>query len=312
MAEITVENITPDKYDDNFVVDCARVSFAKRYDQFTQEQNAKLIRYLHNPPDSVPHWAPFAGPRLKFHLDVLPGDLVVFLWRANLTGFDVTTKGDSLFSPGVWVDGSLWAWYENLWTFPEELRTTIVKYLRDQFPVCAKVFRWNELDTDEPMDPRVSPQRSDYINLRIKAPIFVARQLGKHQKELVWSEVSRRYISSEPELWWPEKWHKAPTHSKQGASEEIYTDCFARELNISNIIGLADSSVKSYEVLVGDGLAPEEARMILPQNMMTEWIWTGSPRAFARVIRERTAPGAQKSGTRETAEKIAKAINFQV
>lgn len=321
MAEITVENITPDEYDDSFVVDCARVSFAKRSSQFTYEQNAKLIRYLHNPPDSVPHWAPFAGPRLKFYLDVLPGDLIVFLLRANQTGFTVT-GGDALRCPGVWVDGSLWAWYENLWAFPEELRPTIVKYLREWFPICAEVFKWNGLDDDEPLDPRVVPQRSDYANLRIKAPIFVARQLVKHQKELVWSEVSRRYISSEPELWWPKKWHKAPTHSKQGASDEEFnlTDMIDPELielfgpanGVTYWKMSADMAVKHYNQAVKKGMAPEEARMILPQNMMTEWIWTGSLRAFVRVIRERTAPGAQQSGTRETAEKIAQALNIRM
>lgn len=310
MAEITVENITPDEYNDNFVVDCARVSFAKRSDQFTREQNAKLIRYLHSPPDSVPHWAPFAGPRLKFYLDVRPTDLMDFLLRANQTGFTVTA-GDAWFFPGVWVDGSLWAWYENLWAFPEELRPTITRYLREQFPMCAEVFQWNDLDDDGPMDPRVEPQRSEYSNLRIKAPIFVARQLEKHQKELVWSEVSRRYINSEPELWWPKKWHKAPTHSKQGASNEEFR---------LETVGLlpqtwehaTEEAVRRYNWAIEAGMAPEEARMILPQNMMTEWIWTGSQHAFMRVIRERTAPGAQQSGTREAAEKIAKALNIKV
>jgi thymidylate synthase (FAD) len=187
------------------------------------------------------------------------------------------------------------------------------------------VFKLNDLDDDEPLDPRVVPQRSDYANLRIKAPVFVARQLVKHQKELVWSEVSRRYISSEPELWWPKKWHKAPTHSKQGASDEefdpehiywtqsAYMDATDTGPGgeIETVVNWGDSArhaVEQYSKAIEAGMAPEEARMILPQNMMTEWIWTGSRRAFARVIRERTAPGAQQSGTRETAEKIEEAL----
>ena len=144
----------------------------------------------------------------------------------------------------------------------------------------------------------------------------------KHQKELVWSEVSRRYISSEPELWWPNKWHKAPTHSKQGASNEELKLVDLLDPELLELFGPTDgqsvwkmgpdNAVKAYNNAIEKGMAPEEARMILPQNMMTEWIWTGSPRAFARVIRERTAPGAQQSGTRETAEKIAKALNMRI
>lgn len=312
MSEITVENITPETYTDDFVVDCARVSYAKRADQFTPEQNEKLIRYLFNPPDSVPHWAPFAGPRIVFVVRMDQFEWLHFFTFANLRGFSwrATGVGGLLNRDHFYeVSGSLWAWYENLKWFNRDVRLDVCTYLTSQFPVTwKKVFDQACYEYGNNKAARnvhgQYPETFTY-NLRIKAPIFVARQLVKHQVDLVWSEVSRRYISAKPELWWPKEWHKAPTHSKQGASDELldldYPEVF--------IVPTKDQCTL-YNELIDSGMAPEEARMILPQNMMTEWIWTGTHDAFRRVLRERLAPGAQKSGTRETAEKIKQALNW--
>lgn len=307
MSEITVENITPETYTDDFVVDCARVSYAKRADQFTPEQNEKLIRYLFNPPDSVPHWAPFAGPRLGYTVLLTREELCNFILRSNMRGFVIIKIPGS--TPGyqaLEINGSLWAWKENIWNLPMHVSETVRCYLNSQFPICTKVFGWPTAN-DSKSRPVGYGTHVKVTNLRIKAPIFVARQLAKHQVDLVWSESSRRYLKDAPELWWPKEWHKAPTHSKQGASDELFDNS---NFDQNNLIGAANKAVFVYNKAIAHGMAPEEARMILPQNMMTEWIWTGTHDAFRRVLRERLAPGAQKSGTRETAEKIKQALNW--
>ena len=140
-----------------------------------------------------------------------------------------------------------------------------------------------------------SPFAHVMIQTRWKAPIFVARQLVKHQVGLTWNEVSRRYVSNPPELYWPHKWRKAADNVKQGSSEEEYTDD-------SGLLGVTQFDcqllVDRYNQLVKDGLCPEQARMLLPQNMYTEWYWSGSLMAWARVYKQRTDPHAQAE-TRE-------------
>ena len=135
-----------------------------------------------------------------------------------------------------------------------------------------------------------SPFAHTSISLRWKAPIFVARQLVKHQVGLTWNEVSRRYVKTEPELWWPEKWRKAAENVKQGSSDEEYFDKLGW---LFPTMQRVKESVLGYEVLINDGMCPEQARMFLPLNTMTEWIWTGSLYAWARVWKQRTYPTAQ-------------------
>lgn len=148
-----------------------------------------------------------------------------------------------------------------------------------------------------------SPLAHTAVKLRVKAPIFVARQLVKHQIGLVWNEVSRRYVDSEPSFYFPEVWRGRPVNAKQGSSG----DHPASE-SWGNAAGMHLSSiVVIYEAMIADGVAPEQARMILPQNMMTEWIWTGSLVAFARVCKLRLDPHAQAE-TSEVARGIADTI----
>lgn len=140
-----------------------------------------------------------------------------------------------------------------------------------------------------------------FLSFRIKAPIFVARQLVKHQVGLAWNEVSRRYVDDEPEFWFPKVWRKRAENVKQGSSDDVV------ELS-KNWMGeypddLCRAALGTYNLLLKDGVAPEQARIVLPQNMMTEWIWSGSLMAFARVCKLRLDPHAQQE-TREIAEKI--------
>lgn len=144
-----------------------------------------------------------------------------------------------------------------------------------------------------------SPFNHSFITLRVKAPIFVARQLVKH-KFMPWNEVSRRYVDDEPEFYFPEHWRKKTSNVKQGSSDEHVTvweitkylkeDCEHAYLRYRNLIDTI-------------GVCPEQARMILPQNMMTEWWWSGTLGAFCDMLRLRLDSHTQKE-TQEVAKQV--------
>jgi thymidylate synthase (FAD) len=135
-----------------------------------------------------------------------------------------------------------------------------------------------------------SPFAHTCLSFRIKAPIFVARQLAKHQVGLAWNEVSRRYVTVEPEAWKPDGLRKAAENVKQGSSDELVQN---ERLTVDMMYAM-DIATRTYNTLLREGVCPEQARAVLPQGMMTEWIWTGSLYAFFRVVQQRTAPTAQK------------------
>ena len=129
-----------------------------------------------------------------------------------------------------------------------------------------------------------SPFGHASLQFRIKAPIFVARQLVKHQVGLVWNEVSRRYVDDEPEFYIPSEWRLKADDKKQGSSDET----------IEYSLGSTLEFVKTtYQNMLKANIAPEMARMILPQNLYTEWYWSGSLMAFARVCNLRCKPDTQ-------------------
>jgi len=144
-----------------------------------------------------------------------------------------------------------------------------------------------------------SPFAHASLSFRIRAPIFVARQLVKHQVGLSWNEVSRRYVSYEPELYKIDEWRGRPVDSKQGSSGTIELSDLAK-LTYSKMM---EGCKILYDQLLSEGVAPEQARAVLPQSMMTEWIWSGTLYAFARVCNLRCKPDVQKE-TREVADKI--------
>lgn len=184
---------------DEMVVNAARVSFNKLAENYSEEQNNKLITYL----ATHGHWTPFAHPQVQFHF---------------------------------------------------------------------------------------------------KAPIFVARQLAKHQVGMVWNEVSRRYVDDSPEFYWPDKWKGRPTNKKQGSSDESIETMTYQYINGEQAIKPVDEMYAShvwvanhlYNEMLEAGICPEQARMVLPQSMITEWYWTGSLAAWARVYGLRTKEDTQE------------------
>ena len=146
-----------------------------------------------------------------------------------------------------------------------------------------------------------SPFAHASLQFRIKAPIFVARQLVKHQVGLVWNEVSRRYVDFPPELYRPDAWRGRPVNSKQGSDGTV-------ELGQTidhNLETTMESCLILYNTMIQKGVAPEQARMVLPQSMMTEWYWSGTVYAFARVCNLRCKPDTQKE-TQDVANEIDK------
>lgn len=147
------------------------------------------------------------------------------------------------------------------------------------------------------------------VTLHVKAPIFIARQLAKHQVGLVWNEVSRRYVDDEPEFYVPEAWRKRPADGiKQGSSDETIPLHVPEAACCSDYLDVIETCDQLYAHMITLGVAPEMARMVLPQSMMTEWYWTGSIAAFARVYKLRIDPHAQKE-VQEIASKIDNCIN---
>lgn len=135
-----------------------------------------------------------------------------------------------------------------------------------------------------------SPFAHPSVQFQVKAPIFVARQLAKHQVGGVLNEVSRRYVDSEPEFYIPAEWRGRPEGSvKQGSGEPVRH----QKLVEAVVKKTTADALEIYNDLLSSGVAPEMARMVLPQNTMTEWYWTGSLMFWARVCRQRLDAHAQ-------------------
>ena len=128
----------------------------------------------------------------------------------------------------------------------------------------------------------ISPFGHCFASFHIKAPIFVARQLVKH-KFLRWNEISRRYVDDEPEFYVPDVWRGRSADKKQGSEGEVKYEGPLGNYNQLDI----------YKELLRVGIAPEQARMVLPQSTMTEWYWSGSLDAFADMCRLRCKSDTQ-------------------
>ena len=144
-----------------------------------------------------------------------------------------------------------------------------------------------------------SPFNHCFMSFRVKAPIFVARQLVKHEY-LPWNEVSRRYVTDEVEVYLPDYWRKAAENVKQGSSDTVV------KLDLDNYLTpyeVVANALEGYNDLLEQGVCAEQARMILPQNVFTEWVWSGTLFAFAKMCKLRLDPHTQKE-TQEIAKMI--------
>jgi len=141
-----------------------------------------------------------------------------------------------------------------------------------------------------------SPFNHAFATFHVKAPIFVARQLQKHEY-MPWNEISRRYVDSEPEFYEPDVWRGRSADKKQGSDGVV--DTKTRPTN--------QYALQTYRNLLADGVAPEQARMVLPQSMYTEWYWSGSLYAFAKMCSLRL-----KEDTQLETQVIAEMISIEM
>lgn len=158
-----------------------------------------------------------------------------------------------------------------------------------------------------------SPFNHSFISVRVKAPVFVARQLVKH-KFMPWNEVSRRYVDDEPEFYMPPNgWRGKAENVKQGSSDEVVslTAIETAENAEGNCISypeeLFQSSLDTYNKMLEIGVCAELARSVLPQSMMTTWIWSGTLGAFCDMLKLRLDPHTQLE-TRIVAQKVAEIV----
>lgn len=151
----------------------------------------------------------------------------------------------------------------------------------------------------------ISPFFHPQIRFRIKIPIFIAREWFRHTIGFARNEVSRRYVDSDPEFFMPEGGLRARDKNlKQGSKEEAveHNDELMKRMDEWN-----KTSLEFYKFLLDEKVCPEQARMILPQSMMTEFIETGSLAAYARLCKLRLDSHAQKE-IRDVAQAVSDAM----
>lgn len=136
-----------------------------------------------------------------------------------------------------------------------------------------------------------TPFSHPQISLRLTVPIAIRNQLDKSRVGLAINEVSRRYVSSAPKIYWPE-WRSKPDGSIKQGSRDFIGEGLSDDAEQAYYIGIS-SALTAYTRLIDLGVAPEQARFVLPLGMMTEFVWTGSLAAFARVYNLRSSPDAQ-------------------
>ena len=156
-----------------------------------------------------------------------------------------------------------------------------------------------------------TPYSHTALTFHVKAPIFVARQAFKHKVGFNENEVSRRYVDDKPEFFMPDAWRGRPINgAKQGSSDETINEIHTVVghlvvdghkiphydlMKVSEAVqALYDHAEQLYTDMIEGGIAPEQARMVLPQAMFTEWHWTSSLVGWARFYNLRTDPHAQR------------------
>ena len=144
------------------------------------------------------------------------------------------------------------------------------------------LWQWRNTPTHD------TPFNHTFISFEVQAPIFVRAQLVKHEY-LIMSEFSRRYITDDVTFYEPDVWRKAAENKKQGSSSESIHSWHVED----SVMALGENALSVYKDLLKEGVAPEQARMLLPQSTMTEWTWSGTLGAFAKMCTLRLHPEAQ-------------------
>jgi len=202
-------------------------------------------------------------------------------------GSDLTTVNAARVSFGKeseweWVEAGVKAFGEESYQRLSDRDVKLIKYLAKH--------------------KHLSPFGHAFASFHVKAPIFVARQLVKH-KFLRWNEISRRYVDDEPEFYVPDVWRGRSADKKQGSDGVVNLGDLAEEVKVET-----GSAAEMYYYLMEKGVAPEQARMVLPQSTMTEWYWSGSLDAFAAMCKLRCASDTQYE-SRVVADQISEVMS---
>ena len=169
------------------------------------------------------------------------------------------------------------------------------------------LWQWRNTPTHD------TPFNHGFFSFEVKAPIFVARHLVKHEY-LIMSEYSRRYITDDVEFYTPEVWRKAAADVKQGSSDEAVDSMYESLWDFANVDedyhAHMVETVGLYNHMLDQGIAPEQARMVLPQSLMTSWTWSGTLGAFANMCKLRLGSDTQAE-TREVAQAVYEELKKQ-
>jgi len=165
----------------------------------------------------------------------------------------------------------------------------------DMDDLKEKLWQWRNTPTHD------TPFNHGFFSFEVKAPIFVRAQLVKHEY-LIMSEFSRRYITDDIEFYEPDYWRKAAEDKKQGSLE--------KPTGIQGMATCIDGTLDHFNYLLEIGVAPEQARMVLPQSLMTAWTWSGTLGAFANMCKLRIHPEAQHE-SRLVAERVYEELKKQ-
>jgi len=135
-----------------------------------------------------------------------------------------------------------------------------------------------------------TPFAQTAIKLREFVPVPIARQRFKHKIGFVENEISRRYVDATPTMFYPDGWRKAAPNVKQGSSDEFLNDILVNAAYDTRM----RECVATYEMMIERGVCPEQARFVLPQAMMVEYVTTGNLYSFAEAYIKRSDAHAQK------------------
>lgn len=177
----------------------------------------------------------------------------------------------------------------------------------EQELLVEKLWEWRNTPTHD------TPFNHGFFSFEVKAPIFVRAQLVKHEY-LVMSEYSRRYITDDVEFYKPDYWRKAAEDKKQGSLDEavyfLRMQGFGEQAINDGVFKHGFHSLDLYRDMITAGVAPEQARMVLPQSLMTSWTWSGTLGAFANMCKLRLHPEAQYE-SRIVAKEVYKHLQNQ-
>lgn len=288
---IKAELLTLSNTDRDFA-DIARISFARTANDYSDESNAKLIKYLATSNPS--HWLPMGHNRIAIETDsALLGMSVQVLEIPYNVPF-ITSYNEGRYI----ISSSIWGWLQAYKKCKLPLPVILIQEITRLYPILASIFGIDKLVWHQALPSNyyaiVEPTGiHQHFTFKCSAPVFVARQLGKHQVQFTWSEESRRYIKSDPAFYEIEQLRYAPDGSiKQGSGGDLPWDLNA--LYKAKIKDNQERCLDLYHRLLDDNIAPELARSVLPQDMVINWIWTGSIVGWTRLLGLRLEAHTQK------------------